>query len=379
MTIVFIDNVVNPSKPGTSGHSDIIWSIAKRLVLLDVKVIIIAPYSTKPLPFYHPNLNVVTFNSLVRPDQNGLTKIRQIMRAIKSLNFVLHPDIVHTSDAFSAGVCSGKLHTPVVFTTSGSIKQRQASKFRLNYGSAIFYRIVSYIASRRTSAIAATSSDMKDWWIRSGAKEEKIKVIKLGTEFVHEQFHKNNLRDRLHILFVGRLVPENNPEHLVDMVNLLEKQGFAYSLTVVGDGELKEPLASGLKSAVAGGNVYFKKTMEPAELVSEYNHADVLVITREAGAPPRTALESLALGRPVLAFCGCGLEDYITDGLNGFLLPCCSMSLLVDKLIWLGTHKEEYESLSNNSRTRALADTDWDQIVLQYLNEYRRIIQKRIC
>ncbi|WP_158246360.1 glycosyltransferase family 4 protein [Sulfobacillus sp. hq2] len=375
MTVVFIDTIVDPKRPGRSGHSDIIWSLAKRLVLLDVKVVIVGPYSHQL--FYHCNLTLITFQSISHPDQNGFTKINQVLRALKMLRrHSIHPDIVHTSDAFSAGVCSSRLHFPVIFTTSGNIKQRQASKFKLDFISALFYNLVSFLAVRNASMIVATSKNMAYWWTRTGARNENIQVIKLGTELVNEPNPRKVWSNTLNLLYVGRLEMENNPEHLINVIALLEKKRIDYSLTIVGDGSLRNDLERCLQAQIDNRRVQFKNTLQPTSLIAEYKKAHLLIITREAGAPPRTALEALAMGIPVLAFHGCGLEDYVINGANGYLYPEGSVSLMVEQIEWLTMNKSVYEVLSNNSRNVALVHMDWGPIAQQYLETYEFVLSR---
>lgn len=127
--------------------------------------------------------------------------------------------------------------------------------------------------------------------MKTGITDKKITVIPLGIPRLHRT---DQLAYSLpfKILFVGRLVPENNPEHLVKLCGILNQQ-HEFQLTVVGDGPLKDILFGRLHKC-CGESVQFLGSLYYNQLQLEYPAHHILIVTREAGATPRVAIEALS-------------------------------------------------------------------------------------
>ena len=69
MKIIYLDNVNNPDLPGRSGHSDLIWSMARRMAGKGHQVIVVAPYSS--IPFENSGVEILPF-SVRKWRQNGI-------------------------------------------------------------------------------------------------------------------------------------------------------------------------------------------------------------------------------------------------------------------------------------------------------------------
>lgn len=366
MVIAIIDNVCNAENPGIGGHSDIVWAMAKELTDLHINVIIVAPYSSFNYPFKSKFLKIALYKSSQFPDQNGITRILHVTRAVRVLK-KLEFDVVHTTDAFSAGITSSLVRNrPVVFTTSGNICQRQSSLQRLDSVSAFFYYLVSKQAARKVTKLVATSVNMQYWWIKTGLDPSKAVVIPLGTQFVHPS--TSSFDGPFRILFVGRLTKENNPDYLIELYKKISNNlhGKRFSLTIVGDGPMKLSLEESLKR----DNVYFKGTLTYDALLNEYHKHHLLVVLREAGAPPRVAIEALAQGLPIIAFTGNGLEDYVES--NGFIVDP-SIDLMAQRACHLANSQPHYDELvSKIPQSRKLLN--WNLVVQKLITEVYRPI-----
>lgn len=372
MRIVFLDNVSNPITPGAGGHSDVVWSLAKPLVKLGEAVTIIGPYANERYPFVHPQLSVVRYPALRCPDRNAITRMWHVARGLWfGRSSVRMADVVHVTDAFSAGVASVLCgHVPVVFTTSGNILQRQASGAKLDIMSAVFYRIVSAVAAKRVAFVIATSNDMKYWWIRTGASPSRVVVQRLGTDMANsgEQGDDNGVAcsttDRsnsFRLLFVGRMVMENNLDRLADVADALFASTTDYRLTVVGTGPELQWLHDRVRAYIADGRLVLVGAVPYAELGNYYRDADAVLITREAGAVPRVGLEAIALGVPVVAFRGGGLDDYIVNGQTGFIVDP-HVGAMVDAIRHLRNMPGVRVAISKAAREWAARALDWQHI-----------------
>lgn len=65
---------------------------------------------------------------------------------------------------------------------------------------------------------------------------------------------------------------------------------------------------------------------------------------------PRTVLEAMSIGRPILTTDTSGCRDTVVNGENGWLVPTRDIDLLASRMIWFIEHPEHWQSMANTSR-----------------------------
>ena len=65
---------------------------------------------------------------------------------------------------------------------------------------------------------------------------------------------------------------------------------------------------------------------------------------------PRTIIEAMAIGRPIITTDNVGCRDTVVDGYNGFLVPIKDAAVLVEKIVWMLNNRDQWQSFGNASR-----------------------------
>jgi glycosyltransferase involved in cell wall biosynthesis len=65
---------------------------------------------------------------------------------------------------------------------------------------------------------------------------------------------------------------------------------------------------------------------------------------------PRSVLEAMAVGRPIITTHSPGCRETVEDGINGFLIPPKNIEALVEKIIWMIENPKRVELMANESR-----------------------------
>ncbi|MBA6391633.1 glycosyltransferase family 4 protein [Colwellia sp. BRX10-3] len=65
---------------------------------------------------------------------------------------------------------------------------------------------------------------------------------------------------------------------------------------------------------------------------------------------PRTVLEAMSVGRPILTTDAAGCRDTVVNGENGWLVPTRNVDALVSRMIWFIEHPEQWQPMANKSR-----------------------------
>lgn len=121
------------------------------------------------------------------------------------------------------------------------------------------------------------------------------------------------------LLAAGRLVPAKGYDTLIDAAAILVQQAVPFTLTIHGEGPLRDALQSRIESQELGQHVVLAG--QCADLPAQYRSADLLVSASRREGFGNVLIEAMAQGLPVLSTRAGGPETFITHGTNGFLVP----------------------------------------------------------
>ncbi len=369
MRVALVDTICDPARPGESGHSDIVWNIAEQLRALGDEVYIVAPYA----PNVGPRLDVAVhrFKLPRGAYRNVFGHTRVALAALPVLRSIDQADIVHAFDSFSAGIISSLLpRASVVLTAPGSIYERiDAGNPPIDLASALAYKAVSRAAAAHCRALIATSQYMRRWWIRGGTSADKVRFLPLGVDgrlfgaTCRPALKRRDPTRLKRLLCVGRLVPENSLDYLLQATHLLCARAREFDLVVVGDGPEKERLKAMARELQIDARVHWEGGVELAHLPNLFTSSDAFVFTRVCGATPRVVLQAMASATPIVAF-GCGgLTDYLADGDTALLAPPGDVRQLAGKLEELLLHPARGEMLGRRAAAYARSELTWTAVV----------------
>ena len=101
-----------------------------------------------------------------------------------------------------------------------------------------------------------------------------------------------------------------------------------------------------------------------------YAECSVYVLPSYREGTPRTVLEAMAMGRPILTTDTQGCRETVREGKNGFLVPVRNVQALADKMLWFIDHPERISAMGAESRAFALEKYDVDLVnadMLRYM------------
>lgn len=165
-------------------------------------------------------------------------------------------------------------------------------------------------AMKRTDAVIAISSFVHAY-LEAHVREipPLTRVVKNGVSF--ERFFPAKLPapdGPLRFLLVSRLHADKDPELAVRAIASVS----GTSLTVLGEGALKEPLMVLARNLAAGDRIHFAgHVTDPERFMAE---SEVVISTTPRECFGLAAVEAQARGRVVLATRGGGIEDVIAPG-----------------------------------------------------------------
>ena len=182
---------------------------------------------------------------------------------------------------------------------------------------------------------------------------------------------KWGLEPREYLLFVGRLVPENHPDHLLDAFrSLRDKCGM--KLVVMGDASYADEYVRRVKEyeaedVVFTGYVYGEGYRELA------SNAYAFVLTSSASGTHPALLEAMGMGNCVVvndtpenleAMGGAGLSYRGEDG-------AASLAPVLERLL---AQPDMVEAYRHRAREHVRRHYSWDAITEQYLALFGRVL-----
>lgn len=168
----------------------------------------------------------------------------------------------------------------------------------------------------RVDLFIAPSRFMKDICVKFGAPADKIKVI-YNFIGLPEDGSPPPAACGDYFLYFGRLSPEKGIEVLIKAWRRL---GREYKLKIAGGGPSDKILAGLINDLKLGGRIEMIGPKYGEELRGIIRRARAVILpSLWPENMPYSALESLALGKAVIASRVGGLPEIIKDGKNGFL------------------------------------------------------------
>jgi teichuronic acid biosynthesis glycosyltransferase TuaC len=200
-------------------------------------------------------------------------------------------------------------------------------------------------ALRRASAVIAVSADLRRKLLEAfpeiADRVEHIPCAGADPRVFHSM-DRSEIRGQLGVpqtarvvLFVGQLVPVKRVDLLLQAWRALLDSGrctAADRLLLVGEG----PLRAGLERTAAAteflGTVSFLGGIAQAEIARWLNAADVLCLASDNEGTPNVVVESLVVGRPVVATAVGGIPELVVSEVNGMLVHPGNSQSLADGL-----------------------------------------------
>jgi glycosyltransferase involved in cell wall biosynthesis len=184
------------------------------------------------------------------------------------------------------------------------------------------------------SFVAAISSYGRSQLMRWSAPEhwDKIEVIRCGLDAAYLDVPPQAPRgDSTEFICVARLSAQKGLPLLITACERLRAMGERFTVTIIGDGELRAVLEADIGRCKLENIVNLAGVCSSAEIRERLLGARAFVLPSFAEGLPVVIMEALALSRPVITTAIAGIPE-LADGESGWLIPAGSEDALVDAM-----------------------------------------------
>lgn len=216
------------------------------------------------------------------------------------------------------------------------------------------------VALRRADAVIFQNPDNRDTFVAMKIVDpRKCHVVNgSGVEVSRYAVEPLPTAERPRFLLIARLLGDKGVREYVESSRILAKRGVDVEVVLAGpvdpspDGiELKE-----VESWVEEGAVTYLGELKDVRPAMASAHVYVLPSYHEG--MPRTVLEAMSMGRPILTTDVSGCRETVVNGENGWLVPKGDAEALAERMQWFVDNRDQWERMGLASR--AVAEDRFD-------------------
>ena len=205
----------------------------------------------------------------------------------------------------------------------------------------------------------------------------KFYVVHCGVEL--RQFHREVPRSKstaaaANILCVARLAPEKGHAILLQAAAELALRGHELTLTLVGDGLLRDDLTRLAEVLGIHDRVTFLGNVGQSVIHQHYTAADLFVLPSFAEGVPVVLMEAMAARCPVISTRIAGISELIEHATHGLLVAPGRPDLLADAMEQLLLNPRAAERTASAALEKIRRDFNLETIIPQLAHIFRRVL-----
>lgn len=304
------------------------------------------------------------FSSITYPVFNN------ILAEIKTID----PDIVHVNSHlffcnYQVIKASNSLKIPSVVTVHGFVANRtriingMQQLYIKSIGRSFFKNVTKIICLNKNDAanVAMLVND-----------RNKISIIPNGADT--HLFKPCAAKEPNLITWVGRMVPEKGLFYLLNALPKIADECANARLALVGDGFLRPQLVKMANRLKITNRVHFLGQLSRAEVARILSESSIFVFPSLREGMPLALLEAMSCGVPVVGSNIPAINELVTDGFTGLLVPPQDSEALARVILSLLYDESLRKLLGKNSRRLVLDKYSWDINVLKLERLYNEVI-----
>ena len=236
----------------------------------------------------------------------------------------------------------------------------------------IYFKVSSKLATLFFDQVITDSVEMRKVYLNLFKKDSK--VIAYGANIRKSEspqiINKLNLKQREYYLIIGRLIPDNNADIII---NGFIRSNSKKKLVVVGDVPYKDSYVSNLKK-INDGRLVFTGYVKDQNLLAElYHNCYVYLHGHEFGGTNPTMIKAMAYGSAILALDTVFNNEMLQKGKFGLFFKKELISV-TNQINHCEKEKLLIDNLKQESVNGISQKYNWDFIAKEYLKVFKNLV-----
>ncbi len=316
---------------------------------------------------YANGYNIRRFKPLVKLLGNSITPAMFFEILVKKNDF----DIIHAHSHlnFSTNLCalSRKMSSSPLVITNHGLKSQTAPAWLQN----IYLKTVAKWTFGAADKIICYTETEKQELIDLGIKLNKIVVIHNGIDTDIFVPGKKGLQN-FELLWIGRFIHGKGVDYLVDAFKLLISRHPGLKLLMVGRGPDRERIKAKIHVLKLDNCITIKDFVPNYEIVTLYQSCNIFILPSLEEGVPRTILEAMSCGIPVVCSNLPQLVDIVKDG--GFLVPTKDPQTLAERISEILSNEIMARKMGQSGRENIKNNYSWKDSVEKTIRLYTELI-----
>lgn len=239
----------------------------------------------------------------------------------------------------------------------------------------LHHSLASRLVAPRVARVVSVSRSQHPDLIRLGYHEETIRTIPNGLPEIAPERSATEVRNELGLadadfvaVLVAALRPEKRADRFVDALASANARNHRVRGVVVGDG----PLLAYVRERAEASRGSVLVIGERADAPDLMAAADVVCLSSDVEGLPMTALEAMALARPVVATDVGGLREAVLPGSTGLLVPR-DVGAFAQALLELAADPERCDAMGRRGYDRFQRLFTLDRMTAAYVDLLRDV------
>lgn len=206
---------------------------------------------------------------------------------------------------------------------------------------------------RADHAIFQNPDDLQEFMDRGLAPRARSTFVH-GSGVNVEHFTVASLPERTTFFMLSRLLKSKGVREYLEAARVVKGRYPQVRFVLLGKYETAMQDAvqkDHVEQFIADGIV--ERFDETSDVRPYYADCSVYVLPSYREGTPRTVLEAMAMGRPIITTDTQGCRETVEDGVNGFLVPVQDSDAVAERIMWFIEHPEAMASMGQASRTYA--------------------------
>lgn len=272
--------------------------------------------------------------------------------------------LIHAHNVGECGFISFLLsqHTKVPFVvTTRNIQTYYSDRYTVNY-------------LGKAEALININHNQSEL-VRKYINHNRSYIVPHGIDkrfFLEKTFSLRQAETRLKLVSLCSLIPLKNIDKVL---NALANANIQFTYDIYGDGPDKSRLESIVNELGLEDKVSFKGYIAHSDVPTSLTNYDIFVMPSYPETFGRVFLEAMAAGLIIIGAKGAGMDGYVTNGVNGFLVNHENYTDLQRILQKLYGDFELLRNVGYNSKLLA-KEFGWEVVINKLNSIYQKALQK---
>lgn len=339
----------------------------------DYDIYLITNLSTQTIEF--PNISLINLN--ISRNISPIQDLLCVFRLLKIL-YLAKPDMIFSSSPkglLILAITTLFYRCRRVHLLTGIIWSGKINKFKK-----ILYKLIDLILLYSYEKIFVDSPSQIKFLHKENFYLNKLSLINEGSIqgvdlYIFKKLKNNTAirkqlsfqKENIILLFLGRISPEKGIFFFLDLIKNMKKKNSNIIGLIVGRDE--KNIISNYKKNYSDFNqnfIYFPYSNNPEQFIQS---SDIVVIPSKREGFCQVAIEASACGIPIVGFNVIGLEDSISNGLSGYLVPYGDKETLEKKTKYLIDNPDIRKKMGREGIIRVQKKFDQQKAVRGFVNQ----------